>query len=106
MKFRIWKEKLMLVLHIRSLNDATLAKKIYDEQRKENWPGLAKETKNICEVLQIEDVNTTQMKKTEYKKSVNEALKRKDEEFLREEANAKRKCEKNHENGSSGTNLA
>ena len=63
MKLRIWKEKLNLVLHIRSLNDETLAKKIYNEQRKQGWPGLAKETKNICEVLGVEDVNTTQMNK-------------------------------------------
>ena len=94
MKLRIWKEKLMLILHIRSLNDETLAKKIYNEQRKQGWPGLAKETKNICEVLGVEDVNTTQMNKNEYKKSVNGALKIKDEEYLRKEAESKRKCEK------------
>ena len=94
MKLRIWKEKLNLVLHIRSLNDETLAKKIYNEQRKQGWPGLAKETKNICEVLGVEDVNTTQMNKNEYKKSVNGALKIKDEEYLRKEAESKRKCEK------------
>ena len=84
----------MLVLHIRSLSDETLAKKVYEEQRKENWPGLAKETKNICEVLGIEDVNTTKMNKNEYKKIVNDALKKKDEEYLRKEAESKRKCEK------------
>ena len=81
MKLRIWKEKLMLILHIRSLNDETLAKKIYEEQRKEGWPGLVKETKNICEALGIEDVNKTKMNKIEYKKTVNDALKKKDEEY-------------------------
>ena len=81
-------------MHLRSLNDETLAKKIYNEQRKQGWPGLAKETKNICEVLGVEDVNTTQMNKNEYKKSVNGALKIKDEEYLRKEAESKRKCEK------------
>ena len=94
MKLRIWKEKLMLILHIRSLNDETLAKKIYEEQRKEGWPGLVKETKNICEALGIEDVNKTKMNKIEYKKTVNDALKKKDEEYLRKEAESKRKCEK------------
>merc|ERR1712016_22186 len=48
MKLRIWKEKVMLVLHIRSLDDNTLAKKIYNQQVEEGWPGLAKETKEIC----------------------------------------------------------
>ena len=84
----------MLILHIRNLKEETLAKKIYEEQRKEGWPGLAKEAKNICEVLGIEDVNTTEMNKIEYKKSVIDALKKKDEEYLRKEAESKRKCEK------------
>ena len=47
MRLRIWKEKLMLILHIRSLEGTAMANKIYNEQRKEGWPGLAKETKDI-----------------------------------------------------------
>ena len=94
MKLRIWKEKVMLVLHIRSLNDNTLAKKIYEQQVEEGWPGLAKETKEICEELGIEDCNKTQLSKVEYKEVVKSALKMKDEELLRREAGDKRKCEK------------
>ena len=93
MKLRIWKEKVMLVLHIRSLDDNTLAKKIYNQQVEENWPGLAKETKEICEELGIQDCNTTHFCKAEYKELVNSALKLKDEEYLRKESEEKRKCE-------------
>ena len=94
MRLRIWKEKLMLILHIRSLDGTTLANKIYNEQRKEGWPGLAKETKEICEELNITDVNTTYLTKNEYKSLVDGAIKRKNEEWLRKEAEGKRKCEK------------
>ena len=92
MRLRIWREKLMLILHIRSLDENTLARKIYDEQRKEGWPGLAKETKEICEELGILDCNTTQLSKIEYKDLINAALKMKDEEYLRKESEGKRKC--------------
>ena len=70
------------------------ANKIYNEQRKQGWPGLAKETKEICEGLNITDANTTYLTKNEYKLLVNGAIKRKNEEWLRKEAEGKRKCEK------------
>ena len=55
---------------------------------------MAKETKEICEGLNITDVNTTYLTKNEYKLLVNGAIKRKNEEWLRKEAEGKRKCEK------------
>ena len=84
----------MLILHIRSLEGTALANKIYNEQRKEGWPSLAKATKEICEELNITDVNTTYLTKNEYKLLVDGAIKRKNEEWLRKEAEGKRKCEK------------
>ena len=64
MRLRIWREKLMLILHIRSLGEETLAQKVYNEQKKEGWPGLAKETKEICEELGIVDCNTPHLSKS------------------------------------------
>ena len=55
---------------------------------------MAKETKEICEELNITDVNTTYLTKNEYKSLVDGAIKRKNEEWLRKEAEGKRKCEK------------
>ena len=79
---------------IEDMEGTALANKIYNEQRKEGWPGLAKETKEICKGLNITDVNTTYLTKNEYKSLVNGAIKRKNEEWLRKEAKGKRKCEK------------
>ena len=48
--------------NIRSLDKEALANEMYLEQLKNNWPGLARETEDICEYLGIEDVNKTGLK--------------------------------------------
>ena len=94
--FRIYIEKIMLVMHIRSLEENTLANQIYEEQKKMHWPGLATETFNICLELNIEDCNSTMVTKSEYRKIVIQACHRKNEEKLR--ALARGKCDRiNHE---------
>ena len=94
MKLRIWKEKLMMVMHLRQLGEETLAKKVYTEQRNNGYPGLVKETTKICKELHIEDCNTTLMSKAEYKVLLSQLLKVKDESLLREQAKEKSKCER------------
>ena len=94
MGLRIKMEKLMLVFHLKSLDEEALARKIYDEQKKKQWPGLAEETKKICEELVIEDVNTTSKTKKEFKKIVKKACEIKDEENLRKLAQKSKKCER------------
>ena len=86
MKMRIFKEKLMMTVHIRNLDENTLASKIYKEQREKGWPGLAREGKEICQELEIEDVNETQMGKNDFKRLVSNAIKIKHEKMLREQA--------------------
>ena len=67
---RVWQQKILLVLHIRSLEDTSLAKMMYEEQVSNNWPGLAKETVELCKKLEIEDVNTTSKTKSAYAKEL------------------------------------
>ena len=92
MSFLIMIEKVMLVLHIRSLSTDSLANKIYLEQIVQNWPGLAKETKEICERLNIEDCNTNSQERTPYKKMLVAACHSSNEKVLR--SMAKGKCER------------
>ena len=94
MKLRIWIEKVMLVLHIRSLDANTIARKIYEEQKLNKWPGLVEETTNICKELGIDDCNMTEQGKKDYRKTVIEACKRKDETLLRKDAEKNIKCDK------------
>jgi hypothetical protein len=82
MSLRVMKEKVLLVLHIRNLEESTLAKRVYEEQKCNNWPGLAQETENICRALTIEDCNSTSMSKGKYVKILQEALHKKNEEML------------------------
>ena len=92
MGLRVDREKAMFVLFIRSLDDETLAKQVYEEQKKNNWPGLAKETKEICERLEVEDVNETLMSKKEYKEIFNEACEKEDEMKHKKQTENKEKC--------------
>jgi hypothetical protein len=94
MKLRVWKEKVMLVRHLRSLGADTLASRVYREQVAMDWPGLARESQEICRQLGIEDCNNTNIAKAEYKNVVQDAITKKNEEILREQADGKTKCER------------
>ena len=83
MKFRVYIEKVMMIVHLRSLDEETLAHKIYEEQKSNEWPGLCEETRGICEELQIEDCNKTMMGKQMYKDILVAACHKKNEETLR-----------------------
>ena len=47
----------MLLRRIQNLDEGTLARKIYQEGKTNNWPGLGKEVSDICEIIGIPDVN-------------------------------------------------
>ena len=92
MGLRVKIEKVMLIIHFRSLEENTLARRIYEEQKQENWPGLAAETKIICQELQIEDCNITILSKSVYRKIVIEACHVMNEKLLLNQA--KGKCDR------------
>ena len=69
MKFRIWKEKVRIVERIRN-KERSLAKAIHEEQLAMGWPGLAKEVKEICKVIGVEDVNVNHVKKEELDEAI------------------------------------
>ena len=83
MKHRVEIEKLMLIHHIKNLNERCLARQVYDQQFKNNWPGLAPEASLICERLGVENVNHTDFTKNEFKRLVIKACRREDEVLLR-----------------------
>ena len=57
MKHRIWQYKLLLLKRIKRQSHETLSWKIWKEQRSNNWPGLSKEVSDICNELNILDIN-------------------------------------------------
>ena len=91
---RIWREKLCLCLHVARLDEDTLANKIWKEQQLYNWPGLAKECKEIAEQLGVENVNDTNLSASLYRKTVTEACHSYDADMLKEDMKDKVKCAK------------
>ena len=90
----VWREKLLLILHVRSLDEDALARRTYEEQRANNWPGLAQEAELICQELQIESANTTWLDPKRYRKMVTEALHRLNEKRIKAQSENKPKCDR------------
>ena len=84
----------MLMLHVVSLDEDTLANRVYKEQRSNNWPGLAQETEEICRKLGIESVHTTRLNSKNYRKVVTNALHKENESRLLNSVENKKKCQK------------
>ena len=51
MGLRVWREKIWFVLHLKQLDEESLASQVYKEQITNKWPGLAEEVENICSEL-------------------------------------------------------
>jgi hypothetical protein len=94
MGLRVWKEKLLMVLYIRSLGEETLARRIYNEQKAKQWPGLSRETTKICQDLDIEDANETSINKALYKKVIDAACQAEQQRRLSKQAEGRVKCQK------------
>ena len=70
MKHRIWQEKLLLLRRIKHQSMETLSRKIYEEQKANEWPGLCKEVTEICKHLEICDINDDDIPPQAIKKAI------------------------------------
>ena len=68
MKHRVWVDKLSLVMAIK--RSTGLANQLYREQVEQGWPGLAIETRNICETISLSDINEYEVSKKDILKAV------------------------------------
>ena len=88
MQNRIHERKLNLIVHIISLDESALAKQIYMEQRKHEWPGLSQEGKSLCREMYLPDItketNFDAAEKRKWKRRIKEAVDKKNEKDLRE----------------------
>ena len=94
MGLRIWIEKAMLILHVRRLEEGSLARRVYEEQVSKQWPGLAQEVIKICQEIGVESAGTTKLSKTVYRKKLVSACHDKNKERIKNECEGKRKCER------------
>ena len=63
MKWRIGQEKVFLLQRIIKFEEGTLAKQVYTEGRELGLPGLWKEVSEICEDVDILDINDSVVSK-------------------------------------------
>ena len=70
MKWRIWTEKIMLLIRIKSQNMKTLSRQVYEECKAREWPGLGEEVTEICREIDISDVNEVVVSKEEIKDAI------------------------------------
>ena len=70
MKWRVWQDKIFLLMRIRSHGDGSLCKEVYKEGRERGWPGLGKEVSEICEEIGIPDANDVIVPKKVVKEAI------------------------------------
>ena len=83
----------MVMHHVRSLEETTLARRVYEEQKANKLPGLVEETEEICRRLEVESVHTTLLDGKKYRKLVNAALHKENKRRLQFLAKDKTKCD-------------
>ena len=94
MKLRIWIEKAMLLLHIRRLDEDSLARKVYLDQVSNKWPGLVQEVEQICLELDIQSPAISKQSHKVYRNNLVSACHEKNKEMLISECEGKTKCER------------
>ena len=70
MRFRIMKRKLRFINFIKKCDDSFLAKQIYQEQLKHNWPGLTQEAREMCVFLDLPDITKVAVSNQEIENKV------------------------------------
>ena len=70
MKWRLWQEKVLLLMRIKKHEKGTLCRDVYEEGKLKEWPGLGKEVTEICQVIGIPDVNNVVVSKHDVKRAI------------------------------------
>ena len=70
MKWRIWLEKILLLVRIRNQDSTSLSRQIYEESKAKGWPGLGEEVGEICGIIDIPNVNDVAVSKSVIKQAI------------------------------------
>ena len=70
MQWRIWTEKIMLLIRIQSQEENVLSRQVYEECKTRGWPGLGEEVAEICREIVIPDINNHSVSKEEIKDAI------------------------------------
>ena len=72
MRLRIWAEKVKMVIALRGMDERFLARQVYNEQVRQEWPGLAREVAEICLQIGLPDANVVTIAKAQVDKAIKE----------------------------------
>ena len=81
MSSQVMKRKLNLINYIKDLDEESLSKQVFLEQRKHSWPGPSKESEDICSFLNLESISNHSVSKRE----IENVCKQKTENYLKRE---------------------
>ena len=87
--------KLLLIKRIKCQDISTLSRSIFEEQKNNNLPGLAREVKDICAQLNIPDVNENTISEADIKRAI---LDHHDRELVEEIGKSKKMMRHKHDN--------
>ena len=91
MKYRILKNKLLFLHHVATLPENTLAREIFETQKKLHLPGLLKECHDF--MIKSEIMNFQMYSKQQWKTCVKNSIRREIETDLREKMNTYKKLQ-------------
>jgi hypothetical protein len=69
-EWRVWQEKVFLLMRIRNHEEDVLCRQIFEEAKARGWPGPGQEVSDICQTLNIPDVNHEFVPKSKIKEAV------------------------------------
>ena len=93
---RIIQTKLNFAVHLKKLDEDSLAKQVFDEQLENGYPGLAQEAQDLCRKLRIQDLTRYRKEdptKNQWKQRISEVVKERNEKELKEEIRSKSKLD-------------
>ena len=61
-KWRVWKDKILLVRRLQQQDSSSLARRVYETQLRLGLPGLAREVSEICDKVKIPNINFSNVK--------------------------------------------
>ena len=70
MKWRIWEQKCLLLIRVKNLEEGSLAKKMYEQAEDQGWPGLGRDVQEICNPINIPNMNTNIISKSDLQKAI------------------------------------
>lgn len=93
---RVKVKKLNLMVHVKNLDESALARQVYNEQVRQDWPGLVQEVREMCGDWRLEDVSkqwTEEPTKRQWKNKIKNAARENNEKILRRNLENYRKLE-------------